>query len=165
MIDERYKFLNIKATLWKGLLKYCVGLHAQSCLTLCNSMDCSPPGSSVHRIFQARIQEWEPFPSPEDLPNSGIEPESPALQADSLPAEVPRKPNGSIILIQNCCYLVAKSCLTLLRPHGPPARLLCPWTSLVAQTQSDKESACNLRDPSSIPVLGRSPGEDNGYPL
>ena len=29
-----------------------------SCLTLCNLMDCSPPGSSVHRILQARILEW-----------------------------------------------------------------------------------------------------------
>ena len=36
--------------------KLCV--HAQSCPTLCNSMDCSPPGSFVHRIFQARILEW-----------------------------------------------------------------------------------------------------------
>ena len=31
---------------------------AQSCLTLCDPMDCSPPGSSVHRILQARILEW-----------------------------------------------------------------------------------------------------------
>ena len=31
---------------------------AQSCLTLCKLMNCSPPGSSVHRIFQARIPEW-----------------------------------------------------------------------------------------------------------
>ena len=31
---------------------------AQSCPTLCNLMDCSPPGSSVHGIFQARILEW-----------------------------------------------------------------------------------------------------------
>ena len=30
----------------------------QSCLTLCNPMDGSPPGSSVHRILQARILEW-----------------------------------------------------------------------------------------------------------
>ena len=30
----------------------------QSCLTLCNPMDCSPPGSSVHGILQARILEW-----------------------------------------------------------------------------------------------------------
>ena len=33
-------------------------LAAQSCLTLCDPMDCSPPGSSVHEIFQARILEW-----------------------------------------------------------------------------------------------------------
>ena len=31
---------------------------AQSCLTLCNPMDCSPPGSSIHGIFQARVLEW-----------------------------------------------------------------------------------------------------------
>ena len=31
---------------------------AQSCLTLCNPMDCSPPGSSVHGLLQARILEW-----------------------------------------------------------------------------------------------------------
>ena len=33
-------------------------LVAQSCLTLCHSMDCSPPGSSVPEIFQARLLEW-----------------------------------------------------------------------------------------------------------
>ena len=31
---------------------------AQSCLTLSDPTDCSPPGSSVHGIFQARVQEW-----------------------------------------------------------------------------------------------------------
>ena len=31
---------------------------AQSCLTLCDPMDCSPPGSFVHGIFQARVLEW-----------------------------------------------------------------------------------------------------------
>ena len=31
---------------------------AQSCPTLCDPMDCSPPGSSIHGIFQARILEW-----------------------------------------------------------------------------------------------------------
>ena len=120
----------------------------------CNPMDCSQPGSSVHGILQARIQErvsisirigkekvklslladdmiihtenlksevaqlcltlctpwtkayqappfmefsrqeyWSglPFPSPGDLPNPGIEPRSPALQADTLPPEPPGK--------------------------------------------------------------------------
>ena len=46
---------------------------AQSCLTLCDPMDCSPPGSSVHGILQASILEWVAFPISGDLPNSGIE--------------------------------------------------------------------------------------------
>ena len=36
---------------------------AQSCLTLCDPMDCSPPGSSVHGMLQARILEWVAMPS------------------------------------------------------------------------------------------------------
>ena len=53
-----------------------VGVHAkslQSCLTLCDPMDCSPPGSSVHGILQVRILEWLPFFSPGDLPNPELE--------------------------------------------------------------------------------------------
>ena len=65
-------------------------LVAQLCLTLCSTMDCSFPGSSVHEILQVRILQWVPFPSarekvvpsPGDLPDLGIEPGSPALQAD-----------------------------------------------------------------------------------
>ena len=57
----------------------------QSCPTLCNSMDCSPPGSSVHEILQARILEGVAIPSSRGSPNPGIEPGSPALQADSFP--------------------------------------------------------------------------------
>ena len=57
----------------------------QSHLTLCNPMDCSPPGSSVHGILQARIWSGLSCSPPEDLPNSGIGPGSPASQADSLP--------------------------------------------------------------------------------
>ena len=58
---------------------------AQSCPTLCDPMD--------YGILQARILEWVAFPSPGDLPNSGIEPRSPTLQVDSLPAEPPGKPS------------------------------------------------------------------------
>ena len=67
----------------------------QSCPILCDCMDCNLPGSSVHGIFQARILEWLPFPSPGDLPDGGIEPGSPALQADSLPTEPPGKPRAN----------------------------------------------------------------------
>ena len=64
-------------------------LAAQSCPTLCDPVDCNLPGSSVHGIFQARIMSGLPFPSPGNLPNPGIKPVSPALQADSFPSEPP----------------------------------------------------------------------------
>ena len=50
---------------------------------------------TVHGILQAKILEWVAFPSPEDLPNPGIEPRSPALQPDSLTAESQGKPHKS----------------------------------------------------------------------
>ena len=50
-------------------------LRAQSCPTLWDPhMDCSPPGSSVHGILQARILEWVVISFPRDLPNPGIKP-------------------------------------------------------------------------------------------
>ena len=45
---------------WLWLKK--VKLVAQSCPTLCDPMDCNPPGSSVHGILQARILEWVAIP-------------------------------------------------------------------------------------------------------
>ena len=69
-------------------------LVVQLCPTLCDPRDCSPPGSSVHGIFQARILEWVAFPSLGDLPDPGIEPGSPALQADVLPSELLGKPSS-----------------------------------------------------------------------
>jgi len=42
-------------------------------------MDCSPPGSSVHGIFQATILEWVAIPTPGHLADPVIEPTSPAL--------------------------------------------------------------------------------------
>ena len=67
-------------------------LVTQSCLTPCDPMDCSLPGSSVHGIFQARRLEWVAFPSPGDLPDPVIEPGSPGLQGDSLLSEPLGKP-------------------------------------------------------------------------
>ena len=70
-------------------------MNAQWYLILCDPLDCSLPDSSVHEIFQARILDGLPFPSPGDLPDPGIEPVSPVslvLQADSLPVEPSGKP-------------------------------------------------------------------------
>ena len=60
--------------------------------TLCDPMDCSLPGSSVHGIVQARTLEWVAFPSPGDLPDPGIEPESSALAGAFFTADPPGKP-------------------------------------------------------------------------
>ena len=110
-------------------------LVTQSCLTLCDPMDWSPPGSYVpgdspgkntrvgcqallQGIFltqrlnpglphcrqilyqlshqgSRRILEWVAYPFSSDFPNLGIKPGSPALQVDSLPAELPGKPLGT----------------------------------------------------------------------
>ena len=65
---------------------------------------CDPMNYIVHGILRARILEWVAFPSPGDLPNLRIEPRSPTLQVDSLPAEPQGKPMntrvGSLSLLQ-----------------------------------------------------------------
>ena len=63
----------------------CVCSVAKVCLTLCDPMGCSLPG--VHLSMGLSRQEYWgglPFPPPEDLPDSGIEPQAPAWQADSF---------------------------------------------------------------------------------
>ena len=75
-------------------------------------MDCNPPGSSVHGTLQARILEWVAMPPPGDLPDPGIKPGSPALQADALPTEPWGKPmspsssiNFSLFIFNLFCYV------------------------------------------------------------
>ena len=78
-------------------LKKVKALVAQSALTLGGPMDCSPPGSSVHEIFPARILEWVAIPFPGDIPHLGIEHKTPALQATTLPSEPPGKPKIRVL--------------------------------------------------------------------
>ena len=76
-------------------------LAVQSSPTLCDPMDCSPPGSSVYGILQARILEWVAIPfsrgssQPRDLTQVS------ALQADSLPSEPQKKPSAYFRETQN----------------------------------------------------------------
>ena len=67
-------------------------LVAWLCLTICDPMDCSPAGLSVHRILQARILEWVaiPFSRPSSQPRDQTRVSE--LQADSLWSEPPGKP-------------------------------------------------------------------------
>ena len=76
---------------------------AQLCLTLCDRMDCSLPGSSVHGISWQEYWSGLTFPTPEDLPNPGIEPGCPTFQADALPSD-PREGWGRTkeLILLNC---------------------------------------------------------------
>ena len=58
-------------------------------------MNCSPPGSSVHGILQARKLEWVAIPPPGDLPDPGMEPESPELTGRFFTAEPPEKSHSN----------------------------------------------------------------------
>ena len=85
-------------------------------------MDYSLPGSSVHGFSRQEYWSGLPFPSAGDLPDPGIELESPALQADSLPAELPGSPAFSLALLKSwklsavdiCGYLTAWHSFLLL---------------------------------------------------
>ena len=81
-------FFNCQKKMSKPWIFY-VHLVTQACLTLCDSLGCSPPASSAHGIFQARILEWVGISfSKASFLNPDIEPASLtslALQADSLP--------------------------------------------------------------------------------
>ena len=67
-------------------------LVAQSCLTPCDPTDCTHQAPLSMEFFRQEYCSGLPFPSPGDLPDPGIEPVSPALQADSLPSEPLGKP-------------------------------------------------------------------------
>ena len=69
----------------KKLEKNKKALVVQSCPTLCDPMDCSPPGSSIHGILQARKLEWVVIPFAMVSSQLRDEQAFPALQADSLP--------------------------------------------------------------------------------
>ena len=65
---------------------------AQSCLTLCDPMDGSPPGSAVHGIFQARILVWVAISFSRGSSQPRDRTQSPALQTDALLSEPTGKP-------------------------------------------------------------------------
>ena len=113
MVGRGIGILNLNMCLYAQLL--------QLCPPLCDPMDCSLLGSSVHGILQGRILEWVAMPPPGGISNPGIKPESPAspaLQADSLPAEPSGKPKSKLRSIaSSLSILKAKSyaCMSIGR--------------------------------------------------
>ena len=111
----------------------------QSCPTLCDPIDGSPPGSPIPGILQARILEWLPFPSPIHESESEVAWSCPTLRArfNSWVGKIPWRRD----------------------------RLLTPLFLGFPCGSTGKESACTAGDLGSIPGLGRTPGERKGYPL
>ena len=109
---------------------YCC-LVTKWCLTLCDPMDCSLQAPLSMKFPRQWYWSGLPFPSPGGLPDVGMEPESPALQSDSLPVSYQGSPVRVTIPEKirfyccSCCF-VAQSRPTL-RPCGLRPTRLCPW--------------------------------------
>ena len=115
---------------WHSTVKVIV---TQSCPTFCDPMDCIARHAPISIEF-SRQEYWSvwPFQSPGDLPDPEIKPRSPALQADSLPAESKGKSKntgvGSLFLLQgifptqesNWDFLHCKRILYQLSYEGSP---------------------------------------------
>ena len=159
---------------------------AQSCLTLCDPMDCSHRAPLSMGFSRQECWSGLPFPSPGDLPDQGIKPTSlvsPALQVNSLPPAPPGKPffvgwYSQIVGFPNSSVgkesasnagdpgLIPGSGRSAGEGIGYP--LQYSWASLVRERtrcSAGKEPTCDAGYLGSIPGLGRSPGEGKGYPL
>ena len=93
------------------MLVTCACTHAkslQSCPTLCDPMDRSPPGSSDMGFSRQEYWSGLPCPPPGDLPNPGMEPRSPALQEDSLPLSHQGTPGDRQLEVQTLSPAVGK---------------------------------------------------------
>ena len=134
-------------------------VHAKSlqlCLTLCNPMDCSPPGSSVHGILQARMWEWVALLSSGDLLNTGIKPvslTSPALAGSFFITRAIWEACNNYMAMLTIFYW------SLIHLHITLRYASFPDISVI------KESTCNAGDHDSIPGSGWSTRKWIGYPL
>ena len=102
-------------------------------------MDCSPPGSSVHGILQARTLDWLPFPSPGDLPDPGMETACPTSADGFFTTGPPVKVSDSHSVMSDS-----------LRPHG----LYSPLNSAGQNTRVDGLSLLQAI----FPTQGSIPG-------
>ena len=105
-------------------------VHAQvlqSCPTLCDRMDHSPQLPLSMGFSRQEYQSGLSCPLPGDFPNPGIEPVfpiSPAVQAESLPTEPPRKPSFTLLAIMN--NAATNICIQVLCGHRLSVFWLCP---------------------------------------
>ena len=141
----------------------------QSCPTLCDPMDCSPPHSSVHGIFQQEYGRRLPFLPPGDLPNPGIKPTSlasPALAGGFFTTSATWKAPVELNSVQNYFKSLQKRCIK----HCVLKCLICQHESFfgvqICEVEIEesllgdslgKESTCKAGDLGLIPGSGRFP--------
>ena len=112
------------------------------------------PWPIVHGILQAKILEWVAFPSPGDLPNPEIEPRSllsPALAGGFF--------TTSATWEALICFMRYQ------KESNSQSQKVDSGYQNFPGSSAAKESTCSTGDPTSIPGLGRFPGEGNSYPL
>ena len=103
------------------ILNICACICAQLCLTFCNPMNYSPPGSSVHGAFQARILEWVVILYSEYLPNPGIKPMS--LGPPSL--------SGGFLILNTLFHILFLRCFSffVVQLLSRVQLFVTPWTA------------------------------------
>ena len=125
-----------------------------SCLTLCDPMDCSPPGSSVHGILQARLLEWVAMPSPGDQTQVSC------IAAESLPLSHQGSPCNLFRKKRKKESEVAQLCLTVCNPmdrslpgssvHGIFQAIVLQWVAICFSRGSsqprDRTQVCRIID-------------------
>ena len=128
----------------------CYVCWAQSCLTLCDPVDYSLPGSSVYGVFQARIWTRLTFPTPGNLPDPGIEPVSlvsPALAGGFFTTDLPGKPICVLSFMYTHTHTHTHTLTYGILPHS----------------SDSEEPASRAGHPGSVAGSVRSPGEGNSF--
>jgi len=121
-------------------------MPAQSCLTFCDPMDCSLPGSTVHGILQAGILEQVVISFSKGSSQPRFQTHNSCVSFIGRPI---------LYQLSHQVYKVSMKLFQYLSILG--IEFFTVW--------ANKESACNVGDLSSVPGLGRSPGVRNSKPF
>ena len=136
----------IVATIKTGKLCFSpCALVTQLCLTLCDTMDNSPPGFSVHGDSPGRILVWGAMLSSRGIfPTQGLNPGLPHLQTDSLSSETPWKPTSHhidafylvtfVLLKMQRISLVKTNMQTNSRAYNQHGHFICLLAALLGKT-------------------------------
>ena len=170
-----------------NLPPWCACMYDQSYLTLCDPVDCCPPASSAHRIFQARVLEWVAISYSRGSSQPKDQTQISCIGRRFLPLG---KPQCISLLFLTMSFYISPSPMVITFLQPIIISYLDDWNAFVVDLASNlaslqsfyyfccstmkmgfpdssvgKESTCNAGDPGLIPESGRSPGEGKGYPL